>query len=440
MIRTSIKYLLAACAALLFIFTAAGPHEAAIPYFRYVRKIKISAPRQQNYIVVDQDLWEHSRADLSDVRLYDGGSQVPYALRKQSGGVLSLEQEARILNLGTVVGKTEFDIDAGALEEYDRIRLRLSARNFVATAKISGKHSANEAHAVHIGQSTLYDFTRENLGSNFVLQIPPSSFPFLHVQLSSGIKPEQVKSAAISDLSEKRAQWVPAGVCRVGSAPALGQFEVPQRHASWYRCAFSSAVPIDRLMFQVGEAQINFRRDVRVFSEGAPAPGENTGGNKQPDFGLVLTGEISRIKTRREGKNIVSENLALSLPEARAKELAIEIGNGDDAPLSLTVLPFSMARRIYFDPAGRASIRLYSGDEKLGPPTYDYAKFFHEDASAVEAHLGPASENPAFTGRPDERPWSEQHKGILWIAMLAAVAVLALLAIRGFASEVKGKA
>src|SRR6185437_9739429 len=101
--------------ALLFIFAAAGPHEAAIPYFRYVREIKISAPRQQNYIVVDQDLWEHSRADLSDVRLYDRGSQVPYALRKQSGGVFSLEQDARILNLGTVAGKTEFDIDAGAL-------------------------------------------------------------------------------------------------------------------------------------------------------------------------------------------------------------------------------------------------------------------------------------------------------------------------------------
>lgn len=440
MIETPMKYLLAACAALLFIFADAAPHEAGIPYFRYVREIKISAPGQQNYIVVDQDLWEHSRADLSDVRLYNGATQIPYALRKQSGGVFSLEQDARILNLGTVADKTEFDIDAGALEEYDRIRLRLSARNFVATAKISGKNSANDANAVQIGESTLYDFTRENLGSNFVLQIPSASFPFLHVQLSSGIKPEQVKSAAISDISEKRAQWVPAGVCRAGSAPALGQFETPEPHASWYRCAFSSAVPIDRLMFQVDEAQINFRRDVRVFSVSAAAPGENTGSNRQADFGLVSTGEISRIKTTREGKNIVSENLALSLPEVRTKELAIEIGNGDDAPLSLTVLPFSTARRIYFDPAGRTSIRLYSGDEKLGPPTYDYAKFFHEDASAVEAHLGPASENSAYTGRPDERPWSEQHKGILWIAMLAAVAVLALLAIRGFASEAKGKA
>lgn len=432
------KYLLAACT-MAFIFLAASPYEAAVPYFRYEREIRITAPAKQNYIVTDQDLWAHSSADLTDIRLYDGTTQVPYALREQSGGVFNLEQNAKILNLGTVAGKTEFDIDAGALEEYDRIRLRLSARNFVVTAQVSGKNSANDAHVVQIGDSTLYDFTRENLGSNFVLQIPASSFPFLHVRISSGIKPEQVKGAAISNISEKRAQWVPAGTCRPGTAPALGQPEVEEHHASWYLCGFSNAVPIDRLMFQVAEGQINFRRDVRVFSENAQNTGENTNKNAQPEFVLASSGEISRIKTAREGKNIVSENLALSLPEVRTKELAIEINNGDDAPLSLAVLPFSMARRIYFDPAGRTSIKLYSGDEKLGPPTYDYAKFFHEDVSAVEAQLGNSVANPAYAGRPDDRPWSEQHKNIIWIAMLIAVAVLAFLAIRGFASEAKGK-
>ena len=71
---------------------------------------------------------------------------------------------------------------------------------------------------------------------------------------------------------------------------------------------------------------------------------------------------------------------------------------------------------------------------RLAAPVYDYAKFFHADPSAAQAELGPGASNPAYTGRPDERPWSERHKAILWIAMLVAVAVLALLALRGFMS------
>jgi len=45
--------------------------------------------------------------------------------------------------------------------------------------------------------------------------------------------------------------------------------------------------------------------------------------------------------------------------------------------------------------------------------------------------LGPGTHNLAYTGRPDDRPWSERHKAILWLAMLLAVAVLAVFAIRG---------
>ena len=38
--------------------------------------------------------------------------------------------------------------------------------------------------------------------------------------------------------------------------------------------------------------------------------------------------------------------------------------------------------------------------------------------------------NAAYHGRPDDRPWSERHRSLLWTAMLLAVAVLGGLAIR----------
>jgi hypothetical protein len=96
------------------------------------------------------------------------------------------------------------------------------------------------------------------------------------------------------------------------------------------------------------------------------------------------------------------------------------------------VQPLSIQRRLYFNPAGKTTLKLYYADEKLTEPSYDFAKFFQEDPAAVEAKLAPDVPNPAYTGRPDDCPWSEQHKAVLWAAMLLAVAVLGGLALRGF--------
>jgi hypothetical protein len=47
----------------------AGPPEAAIPYFAIVRDVHISQPDRQNFFTIDTGLWNHSRADLGDLRL-----------------------------------------------------------------------------------------------------------------------------------------------------------------------------------------------------------------------------------------------------------------------------------------------------------------------------------------------------------------------------------
>jgi len=49
----------------------------------------------------------------------------------------------------------------------------------------------------------------------------------------------------------------------------------------------------------------------------------------------------------------------------------------------------------------------------------------------VQAELSSAAQNANYNPRPDDRPWSEQHKSVLWVAMLLAVGVLTWLAVRG---------
>ncbi|MHB8215385.1 MAG: DUF3999 family protein [Candidatus Sulfotelmatobacter sp.] len=381
--------------------------EPAIAYFSNARQVQIAQPDRQNFFAVDEEIWSHSRPDLGDLRLYDGESPVQYLLSEQRAGISSEEVEARILNLGSVAGHTEFDLDAEKLATYDRIRLRLDAKDFVATASVAGANALGEKSSTALTPSTLYDFTSEQLGSNSVLKLPPSSFRYLHVKLSPGILPRQVKGAAIYNLREQQASWTKAGSC---SAPQQKQ------RTTMIVCSVPPKVPLDRIAFQVAPGQVNFHRVVSV---------------QNPQATEEARGEISRIRVNRAGTLVNTEDLAINL-DGRSGQFTIAINNGDNPPLAiLEVQPLSLERRVYFDPQGKASLTLYYGDEKLPAPVYDYARFFRLEASPAEAQLAGGAHNPQYAGRPDDRPWSERHTGILWSVMILAVIALAVLAVRG---------
>ena len=116
----------------------------------------------------------------------------------------------------------------------------------------------------------------------------------------------------------------------------------------------------------------------------------------------------------------------------------VVIENGDDLPLKISSARIQQyERRIYFEAAAGSNLRLYYGDEKLDSPVYDYSKFFQKDTNASVIPLEAEVLNASFTGRPDERPWSERHPAVLWIAIIAAVLVLGGVAVRSLKSPVR---
>jgi hypothetical protein len=101
------------------------------------------------------------------------------------------------------------------------------------------------------------------------------------------------------------------------------------------------------------------------------------------------------------GKEVVTDDLALSSCAVKTNQVVIEIDNGDNTPLPVQrAEPQSLERRIYFDPAGKTAIRLYYGDEKLPAPEYDYANFFHKEADAIEPLLELRIRIPITAGGP----------------------------------------
>jgi Protein of unknown function (DUF3999) len=391
---------------------AANP-EPEIQYFKQVRDVSIGASDRQNYFVMDTSIWNHARPDLADLRLFDGGSQVPYQLTSAIASITASEVEAKILNLAQHGDHTEFDLDISPVTEYNRIRLAIDRKDFLITASVAGSDAlASGSGTPWPSPSTLFDFSREHLGSNAIIALPLWTFRFVHVRLSPGILPKEVKQAIVAYTRERKAFWTNVGTCH-----SAGE----SNHSTVFSCEVPSAIPIDRVQFEVPAARVNFRRPVSV----------------QDERGMQLAaGSISRIRMNRAGTTAIAEDLTLNVFGDYTGRLTITIDNGDDPPLAIDkVQPQSVERRIYFEPQGKTSLKLYYGDDKLTAPVYDYAKLFREDANAAQAQLGAEGANAAYTNRPDERPWSERHKSVLWAAMLLAVAVLGTLAFRGLKTE-----
>lgn len=393
----------------VLVFAFAG---ASISYLQFFRAVQSNRPGQQ-YAIVDETLWQHSRPDLADLRLYAGENEVPYALTVERG---SLETERRIIQVlqpGKVGGKTQFFLEMSPLAEYDRIDLGIKARDFVAKVRVEGQDDLHGAKWVTLANSIIYDLSSDSLGSNTTLRLPLTRYKYLRIILDGPVQPSDVQTATAEVREEEKEVW------RTLSSQAKQEqkgkdtvfiFSVPRN------------VPLERLVFTIDPAQPNFKREVELQTE------QNI---------PLRSGEISRVHMVRHGQKIDSEQMKLDLGGISPGTLKVMVHNGDDPPLKINNVQLQQyERRIYFSSA--AAPRLYYGDEKLPAPEYDYAKLFQKDAQAAPVELGPEQTNTAYTGRPDERPWSEKHPVILWVAIIAAVVVLAGVALRSMKTTMAG--
>ncbi len=388
-------------------------------YFRYVRQAEPAKSSGQHYVAVDETVWKHARPDLSDVRIYSQQTEIPYKLITESGGTETERKSFRVLQPGIVGGKTQFLLDMAGVPEYDRIELKLATKDFVAHARVEGQDDPHGARWADLGTTTLYDLSTEKLGRNSTLQIPLTNYKYLRVTVDPAVKPGDVEGGTAGVTRAQQAVWRDlSSQAAVSQEDGNSQGDNDGRWGTTTVLAFwvPQTVPVERVVFAIDPAQQNFWRAVKVQSDEGSWSG---------------SGEISRVHMLRNGQKIDSEQTFLDIEGAGPATLKIKIYNGDDAPLRIRGAHLQQyERRIYFDSPSGAESSFYYGDEKLGAPVFDYAKLFKKDASADQVRLRPEEANVAYTGRPDERPWSERHPAVLWLAIVAAVAVLGTIALR----------
>jgi hypothetical protein len=149
---------------------------------------------------------------------------------------------------------------------------------------------------------------------------------------------------------------------------------------------------------------------------------------------MTSTGNLLRVHTVEDNHRIDQEHLELDAPQANfdwPSKWTITIDNGDNAPLTPASVRLEMVKRsLCFEAAGGKYI-LYYGDARLSAPRYDLGQFLVVRVKdAAQAAAGPEQKNPEYQARPDDRPFTERHPLLLWVALALVVILLGGIALR----------
>lgn len=326
-------------------------------------------------------------------------------------------QSATVLNLGMRGGDVVFDLAMPA-RAYTDVTLKLGGKDFVATAKVSAPD------ATQLGTFALFDLSKQGLSRSTTLTLQESTFATLHVDLHvtaidgspyPGLTPQIVEGASVPPSREAQTLYTPvamtSSVVQKGKE-SVAVFQVPAH------------VPVERVVFGITPGFTKeFSRGVEITAQSAKKDETNT--TEQ------IAGDIWRITRNGTGGGPAIHQEKLSVDAEIASNLRapasviITVENGDDVPLQIQSVTLEMRQRtMCFDAAAGASYMLRYGDPALHAPVYDYARLFQPQANAITAQLGPELVNADYHPRPDERPFTERHPELMWVALLLVVAVL----------------
>jgi Protein of unknown function (DUF3999) len=401
------------------------PAAADPQYMRYQRLVTAPGASGQSCVVIDPQLFPHAAPSLKDLRLYQGGHEVPYAT------TLSESQQpdsdtAQVRNLGLRGRNIVFDVEMPN-RPYTEIMLDLSGHDFLATATVSGTRDPNYSNQTQLGEFTLFDLSSQHLSRNTTIHLQETSLPYLHIELAFSpatgnrtfaAAPEIVRGVTVPPSREAQSLYTTVATATTITSrgrQSIATFKLPER------------IPVERVSFDLASTfKANFSRDIRITDR--PDDNSNT-------VSESLAGTIFRVHLTQAGREIRQQQLSVpailgsNMQGTATVEVAID--NGDDTPLPIAAIRLEMRQRnLCFDVSNAQPLTLFYGDPALATPQYDYARLFTASNSASAAQLGPEQLNGTYRERPDSRPLTDRHPHLLWIVLLIVVCILAVVAIR----------
>jgi hypothetical protein len=437
-----------AALAILLIFTGHAyckePEIADWPYLAEVA-IKGAARRGAAQLLLTPDVIDAARPDLADIRLLvDGRDMIGYTSKISQGSIQRIPLPVNIYNRAHVPGQhCSATVDFGSKTMKTSVKIVTPGSDFRRKVRIEGSDDGENWSVVKDRSFIFRIGGAEKAGGRDVnvVSFPGNDFRRLKITvLNSDDDPSEI---AIQDVEAWR---------QVETFPETTPVEIlssvtrqKKRITEVMLDLGYKNMPLDKLEMTFSDG--NFFRGVRVLGRNEETRVVKTVVEDSPalektvevPWTPVTTGAIHKFSS----DGAVEASLRLDLRGSKHRYLLVEIDNRDNPPLRFeSARATRLVQRIEFpvDRAGAYSLLVGLADAR--GPEYDVGHFLDrlKKSGVAEASLGKLVPNPAHKRAEKVLPWSERHKGIIWVALGLMAAALGFFIYRIAASAVKGSA
>jgi hypothetical protein len=303
-------------------------------------------------------------------------------------------------------------VDSGTEKAlHNRIEIRLDETDFFSWAEVAVSDDAKQWRIVR-GRAPIYRFETEDASSS-TISYPDVRSRWIRVKILYGERQLRVQNCRIAQEMVEEAEYVDLPLTLVA-------FHQSSSDSYWQVDAGVREVPVSAVTFQAEQPE--FHRAVRVDV--------SQDGNKWRPVGR---GSIYRIRASEpdsEGADQLRSSMRVEFPERRGRFWRVNVLNRNDRPVTGLRPTLQMeSHRIYWRQEPGSSYWLLYGNSRVKGSEYDLRKVFSGvDLERVPSgRLGMESVNTNYVS---PEPWTERHPAVLWVALIAAVVVLGVLALR----------
>lgn len=381
--------------------------------WRYFRDIHLTDQISQDSLAafnLDNQVFENSRNDLSDLRIVDGtGVEVAYKLAVENEKQLYQSYGARIINVGSLPNQyTEVVLDlANNGSSHNSVTLLTPSTNFRKRVEVEASGDGNKWFLIKKASEgpLIYDYSLDFKSQATTVNYPSSTYRFLRLRILDNLsKPIKVTGATTFNN-------LLIGAREVRLKPVILSTKQEKQDTQIVLDLGARGIPNNQILLNTDAG--NFNRQV-VFE------GSNDSSKWVPLGGDV----VFNYKTDK----FSDSKLFVTYPESNLRYVKLTVKNHDDQPIAFAGFEVvGNLRRVLFPVKAGQTYRLYYNNSGARLPEYDlqsYLQYLNTE-SPLSAVLSSQENNPSFVEeKVPEKPITERYPYLLSLVLGIAVLVL----------------
>jgi predicted transposase YbfD/YdcC len=400
---------------LLFIFiTITIKADFSLRDWEFKKRITISDFEGVASVKVDAEVYNHSKQDLSDIRVVSGkGEEIPYKTEPLESKKETVCFEPKLYNLSNVPDKyTEFYLDVGEDNQIiNKLHIVTPNKNFRRKVEIWG--SDNGINWLKIREdANIFSFYTEDYRTSLTeFNFPDTKRRYLKIVIWNNKEgPLRIDGCWVyhEKVVEAKLDEIP--------------FLIVSRNENYEKKR--TEVILDVVYRNIPKKELNL-----VFASGGYYRSVWVFGSEDAENWRRLNSAVIYMFNKKNRNNIIS------LSDSRDRYLKLFIYNQDDPPLKIDNISIKGYRQIIYFPVKKdKKYYLFYGNSDVRRPIYEFERLlpFMESEKAITADLGKEQVNEDFSRIKEVI--KEDEKLLIWPMVTFVVLTLGFLIVKSLNS------